>query len=266
MIGADEFRRIRSAATFGSTRAQILLGQMHVDGNGVPRSRTEGRRWFEKAAAAGSVDGLNMVGRCHEFGWGGPVDLAKAAECYRAAAMRRHAWAQFNLASLLHDGRGVVTDRRQACAWFVRAARAGHAKAANMLGHYREEGWLHRPNLAAAFRWYTRAARGGDFRGQFNLARLLFATGRREPALIWLDRAIGGGIPDFWADIAPTLIAHPDPALRRYGARPHWGKLHFNEAADLVRLYPRLADFQALRARLDPAGVFLNDHLRAQFG
>jgi TPR repeat protein len=219
VIAADEVRRIRSAATFGSTRAQVLLGQICLDGNGVPQSRTEARRWFGKAAAAGSAEGINMVGRCHEFGWGGPVDFEKAATCYRHAALRGYDWAQFNLASLLHDGKGVPMDRWEACAWFARAARQGHAKAANMLGHYREEGWLHPSRPRAALRWYARAAKGGDFRGQFNLARLLFAAGSREPALIWLDRAIEGGIPDFWAEIAPILLAHPDPALRRYGAR-----------------------------------------------
>ncbi|WP_159714984.1 tetratricopeptide repeat protein [Geminicoccus flavidas] len=219
MIGADEVRQIQSAARFGSTRAQVLLGQLCVDGNGVPQSRAEGRRWFQKAADAGSVEGINMVGRCHEFGWGGPVDLAAAAACYRTAAERSYDWAQFNLASLLHDGKGVPQDRREACAWFVRAARQGHPKAANMLGHYREEGWLHPRRPDKAGRWYARAAKGGDFRGQFNLARFLFVAGQREPALIWLDLAVRGGIPDFWREIASHLTSHPDPALRRYGER-----------------------------------------------
>ncbi len=217
MIRADEVRHIVSAASFGSTRAQILLGQLFLDGNGMPRSRVEARRWFEKAAASNSAEGINMVGRCHEFGWGGPPDLAKAADCYRRAAMRDYDWAQFNLASLLHDGRGVAQDRVAARSWFARAARRGHAKAANMLGHYREEGWLCPRRPRAAFRWYTRAARAGDFRGQFNLARCLFATGQRELALVWLDRSIENAIHDFWIDIVPVLSAHPDPAIRRRG-------------------------------------------------
>jgi FAD-linked oxidoreductase len=43
-----------------------------------------------------------------------------------------------------------------------------------------------------------------------------------------------------------------------YGGRPHWGKRHFRSAADLAPLYPRWADFQRIRARLDPAGTFGN--------
>ena len=52
----------------------------------------------------------------------------------------------------------------------------------------------------------------------------------------------------------------------KYGGRPHWGKVHSLGAAQLGRLYPRFAEFQALRARLDPQGRMLNDHLRKVFG
>jgi L-gulonolactone oxidase len=43
-----------------------------------------------------------------------------------------------------------------------------------------------------------------------------------------------------------------------YGGRPHWGKRHFRTAAELEPLYLRWADFQRIRARLDPNGVFSN--------
>ena len=54
-------------------------------------------------------------------------------------------------------------------------------------------------------------------------------------------------------------------SCRQYGARPHWGKLHFNRAEDMPSLYPRFHDFQAIRRRMDPSGRFLNDHLRNLF-
>ncbi len=43
-----------------------------------------------------------------------------------------------------------------------------------------------------------------------------------------------------------------------YGGRPHWGKRHFRTAAELAPLYPRWADFQRVRSKLDPAGTFAN--------
>jgi L-gulono-1,4-lactone dehydrogenase len=41
--------------------------------------------------------------------------------------------------------------------------------------------------------------------------------------------------------------------------RPHWGKRHFQTAATLRSRYPDWDRFQAVRARLDPEGRFVND-------
>ncbi|MGC4745362.1 D-arabinono-1,4-lactone oxidase [Micromonospora sp. DT201] len=50
------------------------------------------------------------------------------------------------------------------------------------------------------------------------------------------------------------------------GGRPHWGKLHYRDAASLAAAYPRFADFQAIRDRLDPNRVFSNPHLTHVLG
>ena len=70
----------------------------------------------------------------------------------------------------------------------------------------------------------------------------------------------GGPGVDYW-----DYLLDVDAILRQYGARPHWGKLHFNTAEDLPLLYPRFPEFQAIRRKLDPSGLFLNDHLRNLF-
>jgi FAD/FMN-containing dehydrogenase len=54
--------------------------------------------------------------------------------------------------------------------------------------------------------------------------------------------------------------------FRTHQGRPHWGKMHTHVAAELRALYPQWERFQAVRRRLDPAGRFLNDHLRAVLG
>lgn len=53
--------------------------------------------------------------------------------------------------------------------------------------------------------------------------------------------------------------------FRSYGGRPHWGKMHNLTAKELAPLYPRWDDFQRVRARLDPRGLFMNDWLRRLF-
>jgi FAD-linked oxidoreductase len=51
-----------------------------------------------------------------------------------------------------------------------------------------------------------------------------------------------------------------------YGGRPHWGKRHYQSAATLRERYPEWDRFQAVRARLDPGGVFANDYTRRVLG
>lgn len=53
--------------------------------------------------------------------------------------------------------------------------------------------------------------------------------------------------------------------LRQFGARPHWGKLHYFTREELDQALPRHADFVAIRRELDPDGVFLNDFLEPLF-
>jgi FAD-linked oxidoreductase len=54
--------------------------------------------------------------------------------------------------------------------------------------------------------------------------------------------------------------------LKNYGSRPHWGKLHFQNASDLAGQYRRFDEFLALRNRLDPQRVFANEYLSQVFG
>jgi FAD-linked oxidoreductase len=58
---------------------------------------------------------------------------------------------------------------------------------------------------------------------------------------------------------------HIEEIFRRYQGRPHWGKLHTQNAQSLATLYPHWHDFQRVRATLDPQGIFLNDYLRKLF-
>jgi L-gulonolactone oxidase len=57
-----------------------------------------------------------------------------------------------------------------------------------------------------------------------------------------------------------------EDVLRQYDGRPHWGKLNTRTAADLEPAYPRWAEFQKTRDRLDPDRVFANDYLRRVLG
>lgn len=63
-----------------------------------------------------------------------------------------------------------------------------------------------------------------------------------------------------------SFFAAVEAVFRRYDGRPHWGKIHTRSAAELRELYPRWDEAMAVRRRFDPAGRFLNEHLRRLFG
>ncbi|WP_433500477.1 D-arabinono-1,4-lactone oxidase [Sphaerimonospora sp. CA-214678] len=86
------------------------------------------------------------------------------------------------------------------------------------------------------------------------------------PADAWLSTAYGRASAYIACHVyRPT----PDPAyfegveeiMVRLRGRPHWGKLHTRDADYLGTVYPRFAEFVALRDRLDPHGLFANDYL-----
>jgi hypothetical protein len=70
------------------------------------------------------------------------------------------------------------------------------------------------------------------------------------------------GMPgvDYWG-----YLQEVDRILGRYDARVHWGKLHFLTKQQLFERYPKAQKFIEIRRKLDPQGVFLNDHLSPLF-
>ncbi|MFD8203981.1 FAD-binding protein [Streptomyces sp. NPDC003470] len=58
------------------------------------------------------------------------------------------------------------------------------------------------------------------------------------------------------------VVRRVEAALDAFGARPHWGKVFTTPAAVLRARYPRLGDFGALVADLDPRGKFTNAFVR----
>jgi hypothetical protein len=175
--------------------------------------------WFRRAADQADAEAMNMVGRCHEHGWGTPLDLLGAAARYRASAERHHDWGQYNLGNLLFDGRGVARDPGQALTWYLRASRRGHARAMNLLGRCLEQGWGCARSPGDALHWYRQSAHAGYFRGQFNYAAVLAERGLAVAAAAWFWQAARCGNAPIRRAIAGVLSASQDPALIRVRQR-----------------------------------------------
>jgi len=83
------------------------------------------------AVAVGSA-GAQNIDKGKEAAWRG--DYAAALAELRPLAEQGNADAQYSLAGLYRDGRGVPRDDEQAAAWYLRAAEGGSWSAAFDLG------------------------------------------------------------------------------------------------------------------------------------
>ncbi len=216
---------IELAARSGFKAAQLVLGQMHLDGQGVVRDPDAAYAWFVKSATIGSIEARNMVGRCHELGWGVPVDQTEALRHYRKAAAAGLAWGQYNTGCLLLYGTGVRRDHRVAVQQFQAAASQGHAKAMGLLGRCLEEGWGVPVDRGMAIEWYARGAEGGDCWSAFNLGLMNAEDTALYDAAVWLERAVATATPNCLAVISKTLARQSDPTLQSIGLK----------ASDLLR-------------------------------
>jgi FAD-linked oxidoreductase len=57
-----------------------------------------------------------------------------------------------------------------------------------------------------------------------------------------------------------------EPIFRRYGGRPHWGKMHTLTAEDLSKLYPRFKDAMEVRRDIDPDNRFVTPYMARLLG
>jgi L-gulono-1,4-lactone dehydrogenase len=91
------------------------------------------------------------------------------------------------------------------------------------------------------------------------------------PSTAWLSTAYGRDSAYIACHIYrptpnPDYFAAVEEIMTRLGGRPHWGKLHTRDASYLATVYPRFADFTALRDRLDPDRLFANSYLDTVLG
>jgi L-gulonolactone oxidase len=81
---------------------------------------------------------------------------------------------------------------------------------------------------------------------------------QRESAYIAVHVYKGMEYEPFFRDV--------ENILRKYEARPHWGKVHHRDSEELRTLYPRFDEFLSLRDRLDPQRTFSNRYTDRVFG
>lgn len=116
------------------------------------------------------------------------------------------------------------------------------------------------------------------------VAEIITLTEKQFPSVYFPIEVRTVAADDFWlspfyqrptCSIAIHHDAQDDPNLffaaaerifRRYGGRPHWGKIHSLTAEDLSRLYPRWKDALEVRRMTDPDNRFVTPYIAKLLG
>ncbi|SIT71261.1 D-arabinono-1,4-lactone oxidase [Microbacterium sp. RU33B] len=88
---------------------------------------------------------------------------------------------------------------------------------------------------------------------------------------LWMSTAHGRAsgyiaVHRYWRENPTDYFEAVENIMTSFGGRPHWGKMHTQDAASLRERYPRFDDFVALRDRLDPDRMFQNTYLERVLG
>ena len=121
---ATEMRILRPLAEQGNALAELGLGVMYANGQGVPQDYAQAVVWCRKAAEQGDADAQTIVGVMYVNGHGVPQDYTQALIWYRKAADQGNGQAQFGLGLIYANGHGVPQDYVRAHMWFAIAAAA----------------------------------------------------------------------------------------------------------------------------------------------
>ncbi|HED17600.1 MAG TPA: hypothetical protein ENI64_12405 [Gammaproteobacteria bacterium] len=124
-------------------------------------------------------------------------DYENTASKLKILSDQGHADAQFYLATMYHEGKGVEQDYLQAAYWFRAASNQGHAKAQFNLGNAYKHGRGVKKDDWLALTWWKRSALQSYEPAQYNYGiALLFGRGTRideKRALDWLSKAANSG-------------------------------------------------------------------------
>jgi uncharacterized protein len=129
---ATALREWQPLAEQGEADAQVGLGWLYTNGQGVPQDYAQALYWYEKAAKQGNQHAQVNLGTFYNLGHGVPQDYLKALVWFRLAADQGNALAQVKLGAMYEDGKGVLQNLVQAYKWYYLASASGDKVGAQL--------------------------------------------------------------------------------------------------------------------------------------
>jgi uncharacterized protein len=186
--------QLEADASRGDAQARERLGDLYLNGRGVPKNVDHALALYEAAARSGRTGAQLKAARLlHKGADGVPADPAKAASYFHMAVDQGHPSAGYSLAQMYADGEGVPQDGARAVALYQESVEQGDTRAYVRLGDLYANGDAVSQDHEEAVRWYTLAAEHGDPRGYYRLGEA-YERGRGVPedlvqSLMWYSLA-----------------------------------------------------------------------------
>ena len=181
----------------GDTSAMTLLGELYLNGEGVPQDVKQAANWFKLAAEKGDPEAEFALGLLYARGRGVEKDIAKAIELFTKAADSGQKHAQFNLAYMALQGQDVKRDVTRALDLFTKSAKQGVPDSQYALATLYQSDLFPIPNLDQASYWMRKAAQNGFTDAQLEYGLMLFkGRGVQKDygaAQAWIEQAANAG-------------------------------------------------------------------------
>ena len=127
----DDSRMRAGEMTDLRTAAQVLLGDLFLEGRGVPRNFSLAWDWYWRAFEDGNAEGAYKLGRLIEAGRGVPRYIPKAIEWYKKAAGKDHVASMVRISEIHRDGVDDLLPNPILAAKWVAKAEDTRRKAAD---------------------------------------------------------------------------------------------------------------------------------------
>ena len=157
-------------ATFG--QGNLSVEEMTEKGLRLyeEKNYAEAVECFRDAAERGYAEAQYKLGVCYANGDGVERNYEKAVKWYRDAAEQGDAFAQINLGICYLNGRGVPKDVTEGLRWYHKAADQEHPVAFFNLGNVYNDGKYVKRDAKEAVKWWQKSADLGYPLAQYNLA------------------------------------------------------------------------------------------------
>ena len=232
------------SADQGNDQAETNLAALYVQGRGVKQDYTEARKWLSKAVVKDNLAASRMLGQLVMKGLGGKQDTAEAIRIFQSAVDKGDAESARILALFYIEGVSVAKDYVEGAKWLAKAASMGDLAAADQLGAFFHNGIGVNKSDLAAIRLWSQAADKGDVSAQYDLAVLFdqgYAVRDDEP-----------GGEEIFAKLRQQKDKTLDPD--KDGRVPHAIVIH--NLPESLKLYQKAADGGSKLALLNLAEMY----------